>query len=241
MRLAILSDIHGNLEAFQSVHADMERQGLDGVVCLGDMIGYGPDPEDVIRGIRNLQCSAVLGNHEASLLTEKARKWMNFQARENSITTEKLLSEESITYCRTLPRSLHSGESWFVHGYPPDSVFTYLFNKTDQGIEALFAASEASLYFVGHTHDLQLVSQQQGKVIRTPLSKGRIHLDHDRKYIINAGSVGQPRDGDNRAKYLIWDNETRDMDVLFIPYDSEKTIRKIHERGFPDIYAERLR
>ncbi len=241
MRLAILSDIHGNLEAFEAVCADIKRQRLDGVICLGDMIGYGPDPEDVIRGVRNLLCRTVLGNHEASLLSGKARNWMNFQARENSISTEQLLSGESLAYCRTLPPFLHIGNTWFVHGYPPDSIFAYLFKQSDRKIEALFAAAEAELYFVGHTHDLQLVSQRQGKVCRSPLVEGRIRLEKDKKYIINAGSVGQPRDGDRRAKYLIWDDEAWDLDILFIPYDIQKTIKKIHARGFPDIYAERLR
>jgi predicted phosphodiesterase len=241
MRLAILSDIHGNLEAFQAVYADIARQRPDGVICLGDMIGYGPDPEEIIQGVQDLQCNTVLGNHEASLLTEKARKWMNFQARENSIRTEQLLSAKSLDYCRSLPRFLHAGDAWFVHGFPPDSVFAYLFNQPDHRIEELFATSTASLFFVGHTHDLQLVSQKQGKVVRLPLAEGRISLAKGRKHLINAGSVGQPRDGDNRAKYLIWNNETWDLDVLFIPYDNKKTIGKIYERGFPDIYAERLR
>jgi predicted phosphodiesterase len=241
MRLAILSDIHGNLEAFTAVRTDIERQGLDGVICLGDMIGYGPDPEDVIQGVRNLQCRTVLGNHEAALLSGKARGWMNFQARENSIRTEELLSEESLIYCGNLPSFLNAGTAWFVHGYPPDSVFTYLFNLPDRKIEELFAASGTEVYFVGHTHDLQLVSQRQGKVCRSSLTQGRIHLEKDKKYIINAGSAGQPRDGDNRAKYLIWDDETWALDVLFIPYDIRKTIKKIQARGFPDSYAERLR
>jgi len=241
MRLAILSDIHGNLEAFQSVTVDIERQRLDGVVCLGDMIGYGPDPEEVVRGVQELQCKTVLGNHEAAVLAEKARNWMNFQARENSIRTELLLSQGSLTYFLSLPRFLHSGEAWFVHGYPPDSVFAYLFNQPDRKIEGLFVASEVSLYFVGHTHDLQLIWQEQGEVYRRPLAEGRMVLTKDRKYIINAGSVGQPRDGDNRAKYLIWDNETWTLETLFIPYDFKSTIRKIHARGFPEVYAERLR
>ena len=241
MRLAILSDIHGNLEAFEAVRTDIERQGLDGVICLGDMIGYGPDPEDVIQGVRNLQCRTVLGNHEAALLSVKARSWMNFQARDNSVRTEGLLSEESLAYCRNLPPFLDAGTAWFVHGYPPDSVFTYLFSLPDRKIEELFAASEAALYFVVHTHDLQLVSQQQGKIHRSALAEGRIRLENNKKYIINAGSAGQPRDGDNRAKYLIWDDETWDLDVLFIPYDIQKTIKKIQACGFPDIYAERLR
>ena len=241
MRLAILSDIHGNLEAFEAVCADIEQQRLNGVICLGDMIGYGPDPEDVIRGVQHLQCKTVFGNHEASLLSEKARNWMNFQARENSIRTEELLSGESLAYCRTLPPFLHIGDTWFVHGYPPDSVFAYLFKQPDRKIEELFAASGPSLYFVGHTHDLQLVSQRQGSVSRSALAEGRIRLEKDKRYIVNAGSVGQPRDGDKRAKYLIWDDEDWTLDILFIPYDIQKTIEKIRRRGFPDIYAERLR
>lgn len=241
MRLAILSDIHSNLEAFQAVCVDLERQKTDGIVCLGDMVGYGPDPEEVVRGVQELQCNTVMGNHEASLLVEKARNWMNFQARENSIRTEQLLSRKSLAFCRSLPQFLHSGDTWFVHGYPPESVFAYLFNQSDNKIAELFVSSDASLFFVGHTHDLKLVWQQQGNVMRSPLFEGRINLSKVHKYIINAGSVGQPRDGDKRAKYLIWDNETRDLDVLFVPYDSRKTIRKIRELGFPDVYAERLR
>ena len=108
-------------------------------------------------------------------------------------------------------------------------------------IEELFAAAGTSLYFVGHTHDLLLVSQQQGKISRSPLAQGRLGLEKDNKYIINAGSVGQPRDGNNLAKYVIWDDEAWNLEVRFIPYDREKTITKIHKRGFPDIYAERLR
>ncbi|MDR3631855.1 MAG: metallophosphoesterase family protein [Desulfocapsaceae bacterium] len=240
MRLAILSDIHGNLEAFESVRADIRLQGTDGVICLGDMIGYGPDPEDVIQGVRDLQCRTVLGNHEASLFSGKARSRMNFQARENSIRMEHLISEKSLAYCRNLPSFLHSGEAWYVHGYPPDSVFIYLFNQSDQKIADLFDTDQASLYFVGHTHDLRMATRHLGEVYRSSLTKGRIRLEKNNKYIINVGSVGQPRDGSNQAKYVIWDDETRDLEIRFIPYDISKTVQKIHARGFPAIYAERL-
>lgn len=241
MRLAIISDIHGNFEAFQAVRSSIERQDLDGVVCLGDMIGYGPDPEAVIQGVWDLKCATVLGNHEASLLSEKARNWMNFQARENNIRSARLLSEESMEYCRSLPRSLHIGDAWFVHGYPPDSVFIYLFNQTDRRIKDLFASPEALIYFVGHTHDLRLVWRQDESIMHGPLFQGIISLEKDRKYIVNVGSVGQPRDGDKRAKYIIWDSETWELETLFIAYDSSSTIRKIRELGFPDVYADRLR
>jgi predicted phosphodiesterase len=241
MRLAILSDIHGNLEAFQAVLADIERQKTDRIVCLGDMIGYGPDPEKVIRSVQSLQCEAVLGNHEAALISAKARSWMNFQARENSLQTEQMLSEESVSYCRSLPRFRDSGNAWFVHGFPLDSILAYLFNIPDKRIEKLFADSPASLFFVGHTHTLQIVTQQHGCIFRSPLAEGVIDLDKNRKYIINVGSVGQPRDGNNCAKYLIWDTAAWKLDVRFVPYDVEQTIRKIQALGFPEIYAERLR
>lgn len=241
MRLAILSDIHGNIEAFQAVAADIERQGVDGVVCLGDMIGYGPDPEEVVRGVQDLRCRTVLGNHEAALFMEEARRWMNFQARENNIRTGELLSGESLVYCCNLPRFLHQGDAWFVHGFPPDSVFAYLFNQPDRRIEELFALSEASLFFVGHTHNLQLVWRRQGQIQRSPLTAGRTGLAAGSKYIVNAGSVGQPRDGDYRAKYLVWDNLARELEVLYIPYDYQATIDKIGKCGFPEIYGQRLR
>lgn len=241
MRIAILSDIHGNLEALDAVVRDVGRKRVDIIVSLGDMIGYGPDPDAVVQQVRDLQCYALLGNHEASLIGVGARRWMNFQAQENNIRTEALLSPENLAYCRSLPRSLSLDGLTFVHGYPPDSVFAYLFNQSDRKIAELFASSPGELFFVGHTHDLQLVQQEGQTIIREPLLNKRIHLVDHRNYIVNAGSVGQPRDGDNRAKYLVWDDSTREVEVLFVPYDFTVTARKIIERGFPDVYAERLR
>ncbi len=240
MRLAILSDIHGNLEAFRAVSDDLSGRKVDGIVSLGDMIGYGPDPEEVVQGVRRLQCHSLLGNHEDALLGEGARRWMNFQARENNIQTELLLSPDSLAYCRGLPRSLRLGELLFVHGFPPDSVFAYLYNQPDRKIVELFASSPASIFFVGHTHDLELVRGDGENIFREPLAEGLVRLRPKEKCIINAGSVGQPRDGDKRAKYLIWDDDTRELRVLFIPYDFRLTARKIIARGFPEIYAERL-
>jgi predicted phosphodiesterase len=241
MRLAILSDIHGNLEAFQAVLADIERQKPDGMVCLGDMIGYGPDPEKVVQGVQSLHCEAVIGNHEAALTTGQARKMLNFQAKENNLKTERMLSEGSLAYCRSLPKFRNFADAWFVHGYPPDSFFAYLFNIPDKKIIKLFTDSQVSLFFVGHTHDLKIISQEEGEVGRSPLAEGRMHLDKNLKYVINAGSVGQPRDGNNCAKYMIWDSVTWELDVRFVPYDIDKTIEKIKDLEFPDIYAERLR
>lgn len=240
MRVAILSDIHGNLEAFEAVVADITSRAVDRIVCLGDMIGYGPDPEAVVSLVRAIGCSVILGNHESALISEGARRWMNFQARENNIRTEQLLSGESREYCRNLPRSLTLAGALFVHGFPPDSVFVYLSHQSDRRIAELFASSPVSLFVLGHTHELQLVRAEAGGIVRLPLDKGIVRISPAEKTIVNAGSVGQPRDRDKSAKYLIWDQSAQELDVRFIPYDCEATVRKIRLLGFPDAYAERL-
>lgn len=241
MRIAVLSDIHGNLEAFDAVRADIEQLGVDKVVCLGDNIGYGPDPEAVVQRLLQVGYQSILGNHEFALMDQRGRRWLNFQAAENNLETEKLLSAESIAFCCNLPTFLEFENGLFVHGYPPDSVFRYLEKQSDQRVATLFGNCSASLIFLGHTHRLQLVTRENDDIIRRPLGREKITVVPGEKYIINCGSVGQPRDGDNRAKYLLWDLRKRELEVRFVAYDNETTMKKIRERGFPEIYALRLR
>lgn len=241
MRIAVLADIHGNLEAFEAVRDDLEAQGARRVICLGDNVGYGPDPEAVICRMRQLGYQSVLGNHEFALFDPRGRRWLNFQAAENNIETEKLLSGESKDYCRSLPTHFVFEDAHFVHGYPPDSVFCYLDRQSDEKIATLFASAQAALFFVGHTHRLQLVTGHDGVVSRRALGRETIVLLPDKKYIINCGSVGQPRDGDKRAKYILWDTAKRLLEVRFVEYDNDKTMQKIRDLGFPEIYALRLR
>lgn len=241
MKIAVLADIHGNLEAFEAVRGDLEAQGAQRGICLGDNIGYGPDPEAVICRVRQLGYQSVLGNHEFALFDPRGRRWLNFQAAENNIETEKLLSGESKNYCRSLPTHLVIDDAHCVHGCPPDSVFRYLDRQSDEKIAALFASAQATLFFVGHTHRLQLVTGHDGAVSRRVLGRETVELLPDKKYIISCGSVGQPRDGDRRAKYILWDTEQRLLEVRFVEYDNEKTMQKIRDLGFPDVYALRLR
>jgi predicted phosphodiesterase len=240
MKVAVLSDIHGNLEALEAVSADLLMRGADRVICLGDNVGYGPDPEEVVRRIRELSYESILGNHELALLDLRARRWMNFQAAENNIVTAKLLSEENLTYCYTLPKFLAFDIAYFVHGFPPFSVFRYLNRQSDEKLADLFATAPFSLLFLGHTHRLQLVRQEHGAIIHRPLGQERLELQPGHKYIINAGSVGQPRDGNNRAKYLLWDMAAATVDVLFVAYDYPTTMQKLRDRGFPEVYVTRL-
>lgn len=241
MRIAVLSDIHGNLEAFQAVIVDMEQHQPDKVICLGDLIGYGPDPEEVVSLFQQKCYVSVLGNHEAALQTKKLRNKLNFQARENSHRTEDLLSPGSITFCCGLQKNATFADALYVHGFPPASVLQYITMTPDDQIAAYFQNSKNNFCFVGHSHDLLLISWKNAQVDKQKLAKGVHSLSSSAKYIINAGSVGQPRDGNNNAKYLLWDTDKNSIEVRYVPYDINITIQKILDRGFPKAYGQRLR
>lgn len=241
MRLAVLSDIHGNLEALTAVYKDIALQGVDRVICLGDYIGYGPDADPVLDFVREKGFDAILGNHEFALNDIRGRRWMNFLAAENNEATEKLLSDKNKRYCKTLPAYLELEGAHFVHGYPKDNVFRYLYRQSDASVATLFDTYEATLFFVGHTHRLQVITRDGGEVIRQGLGQGKMRLQKSLKYIFNCGSVGQPRDGNNHAKYLVWDSGSEEVDVRFVDYDYSLTMDKIKARGFPLVYALRLR
>jgi len=239
--IAVLSDIHGNLEALEAVVADLDKYSPDRVICLGDMIGYGPDPARVIEFIRQRGFHCLVGNHEAGFRQEKYRNWMNFQVIENNQQTEQLLSDENIKYLAELPHNIIIDNMLFVHGFPPKSFLTYLRNCSDKVIRQLFEIHPYQFYFVGHTHTLSLVCGDHETVERGWLECGEQRLDCMKKYIINCGSVGQPRDRDNRAKYIMFDSISCLLEVIAVEYDFEKTIQKIERLGFPAIYGSRLR
>ena len=240
MQIAVLSDIHGNLEAFQAVISDLEERNPDRVISLGDLIGYGPNPEEIIQLFRKKGYTSVLGNHEAALFDTKMRNWLNFQARENSVHTENLLSQNSREFCGNLKKSIHQEGALFVHGFPPESVLQYITRKSDEYLNAFFSKTAESLIFVGHTHDLLLLSWDGSNVERKKFTKAVIELQAGKKYIVNVGSVGQPRDGSNSAKYVFWDTAANTLEIIQLPYDYKTTTRKIKERGFPDAYGFRL-
>jgi len=240
MQIAVLSDIHGNLEAFQAVITDMETKQLDEVICLGDLVGYGPDPEEVVTLFQKKGYFSVLGNHEAALKTKKMRDWLNFQAQENSLHTEKLLSPQSINFCRELNKSAVFADALCVHGFPPNSVVKYITRVADSECVSFFENSDEKICFVGHSHELLMVSWKDGKLHKETLTKGIYSLSASAKYLISAGSVGQPRDGNNNAKYLIWNTDKKSIEVRYVPYNTKITIQKIIDRGFPKAYGLRL-
>jgi predicted phosphodiesterase len=241
MKVAIISDIHGNLDAFRQVLNDIEASAIDAVVCLGDNVGYGPEPEQVIRQVRELNIPCVMGNHEQAVLDGEYLNWFNPAARKSLQKTMTLLSEESFDFIRGMKSSLVIYESRFVHGFPPDSMNLYLFQVSKNTLEQTFEEMKERLCFVGHTHELKLIGFDGKASEHISLQKGPVKpLHKNRKYIVNVGSVGQPRDGNNNAKYVIWNTSEDSLEVRFVSYDIAAVVSKIMAEGLPKVHADRL-
>lgn len=240
MRIAVISDIHGNLEAFREVLKDMEQQDVHKVICLGDNIGYGPQPNEVVRIIDERGIPCTLGNHELGIVQPEHLDWFNSSARESLLITRDMLTRQTIDTIRLFPTFFVEAGGLFVHGCPPDQITTYLFELTDADLEDLFHQIDQAVSFVGHTHDLTAIAFEGRKVLHLPLGCGVMNLRADFQYIINIGSVGQPRDGNNNAKYVIWDTVAHTIDTRFVPYDIAKTARRILKLGLPQMNASRL-
>lgn len=240
MKIAILSDIHGNLEALTEVLRVVDTLKPDRIISLGDNVGYGPDPEAVMQIIKERQIPSVLGNHELALKRESFIKWFNPLSMQAVIHTRTHLSEESFQKCIGFPLYLALNTLRFVHGMPPASPAVYLHQVSDKKLIVKFEKLKENIAFVGHTHRLALIEYDGEKIVRKRLSENPVILDKNRKYILNAGSVGQPRDGDNRARFLLFDTEKNRLEIYFVPYNYKKTARKIIEAGLPQDFAEKL-
>ena len=240
MRIAVISDIHSNMEAFTRVLEDADRSSVDAMVCLGDVIGYGPEPNEAIRLIRERNIPTVMGNHELGVAESYYMDHLNPIALKSLQITIEMLSGESLSFVTGLERFLVSYDSRFVHGFPPDSPTKYMFEISNVKMKYVFGQYKERLCFTGHTHRPELVEFDGDFVVRTLLKKGVTNLGKEKRYIINAGSVGQPRDGNNYAKYVIWDTENDSIEVKHVSYDIKSVANKIIRAGLPSINATRL-
>lgn len=243
-RLIILSDIHANLEALEAVLQDIDSvskpHASGGIVCLGDMVGYGADPEAVVRRVRESGIACVLGNHDVGVLKPSACRHFNPQAWDAVCWAASRLSEESLAWIAGLPFSLSVQGCHMVHGLPPADPHAYLAQAQEPLLRRLMGQIPEDVCFVGHTHRLKLVTIHPDELTRCPLAEGGTRLERGPRHIVNAGAVGQPRDGDPRAKYLIFDPVSRALTVRFVPYDARTAAGKILASGQPRVFAERL-
>ena len=241
MLLAVLADIHGNLEALTAVLADCDAKRPDAVASLGDNIGYGPDPQAVLELLAARHIPSVRGNHEWAAVDPARRRGLNPQALEALLGTCALLSPAWLGRIANYPASLTLAGCRLVHGLPPNDTTSYLFEAGETTLRRAFLRTPEPVSLVGHTHMLEGASLHGREVDRFELTVGDNPLDRSARHIVNVGSVGQPRDGDNRAKYGLYDTETGVLAIRAVAYDFEATARKIIERGLPERYARRLR
>jgi predicted phosphodiesterase len=241
MRIAIVSDVHGNLDALKQVLDDIDRSNIDDVISLGDNVGYGPEPDAVIKEIQAREISSVIGNHELAVEQPKYLNWFNPVARKSLEKTLKLLSDQALDYISRQKSYAITHDCRFVHGFPPDSAFIYMFQMPDHRKKQVLGQMDEQICFVGHTHLLEMVAYDGRTLESNALDKGVMRLENGKKYIFNIGSVGQPRDGDNRAKYVILDSSQHTLEIRYVAYDIESVIEEIQKAGFPEEHARRLR
>lgn len=240
MKTAILSDIHGNMEAFMSVLKDIHQCRIKQIFCLGDCIGYGPEPQQVLDTILQLNIPTVLGNHELALLKPEYLSLFNPSAQTSLEKTRDLLKPPAIRQISDFPKYLTRSDIRMVHGYPPDLPKMYLFEASDEKLFNTFYKMTEKICFLGHTHQLEIIACDGKTIVRKPLEKGIVYLHQTHCHIINVGSVGQPRDRNNNAKYAIWDTSERSIEIRFVPYDIATTVAKIRRAGLPEHHAKRL-
>ncbi len=240
MRLAVISDIHGNADALSAVLADIDARAPDAVFCLGDAIGYGGEPERVIRTLHRHAIASVLGNHERAVLAPERLEWFNPLARKSLVRTAAMLSGESLRAMAAFPVALSAHGCRFVHGFPPESVSTYHFEVPAGKKRRILRSMAERICFIGHTHDLTLITCDGRRLTEAALGAETIHLQPGGRAIVCAGSVGQPRDGTPDAKYVIWDDAAATLEVRFVRYDIAAAAEKIIAAGLPRAHANRL-
>ncbi len=240
MRLAIITDIHSNFDALTAALQDIDTRRVDQIINLGDFIGYGPEPEQVFAALRQRDIPSVLGNHENAIRNPLTIVQMNSSAARSIELTRRLLTPATLEYIATLPKSVVQNGLRFVHGLPPDAVNKYLTWTPDEEIRQILSTMTAWCAFVGHTHQLAIIELDNFRLTRQRLTQDVHYLKKDSRYIINCGSIGQPRDGDRRAKYVVFDSDQLTVEARFVEYDPRRTAELIHALGFPAENAYRL-
>ncbi len=236
MRSAIFGDIHANLEAFEVVLADTRDQGCESFICLGDVVGYNANPRECLEIVQSLECPVVKGNHDSYASSENSLVAFNPLAELAIQWTRDQLTAPEKRWLSDLPLIVEIRGFTVVHASldePGD--WNYVLNQLDAA--ASFSKQTTELCFFGHTHSARAYIKESS-IVGLPFEQ--LILEQGRKYFVNPGSVGQPRDGDWRAAYIVFDEEKRTLNMRRLRYDLITTQRKIVAAGLPSKLAERL-
>jgi diadenosine tetraphosphatase ApaH/serine/threonine PP2A family protein phosphatase len=238
MRIAVISDIHANLHAFEAVLAELDREQLDELWCLGDLVGYGPHPNEVTEIVADRADVCLIGNHDLVALGRLDVREFNPDAAAAAQWTANTMTPETRTFLESLePSAKREGVELF-HASPLDPVWEYIL--TGDAALAALEATAAPVILVGHSH-VALAIRLTERRLEGGLAPHGTNADlADARWLLNPGSVGQPRDGDPRAAYLLIDVPNDRASFRRVEYPVAQTQAEIRERGLPDALAERL-
>lgn len=242
MRIGLLTDIHANRAALEAVLAALSEEGVETLAFLGDLVGYGPDPEACIALVAEKVgqgAVALRGNHDAAALGE--RESMNGVARLVADWTGARLTAEARAFLKSLPMSASLGPAYLTHASADEpGAWTYVTNPARAA--AAFGATKAPLLFCGHVHRPALFSAEHNGMVRAlPWRPGpEIPLLPSRRWLAVLGAVGQPRDGSPMAAYGIWDNARQSLSFRRVAYDVAGTVARLRAEGLPEVLAQRL-
>ena len=239
MRVLVMSDIHANYTALEAVIQDAGQ--VDETWCLGDLVGYGPDPNAVVEQVRELtHLTCILGNHDTGVIGKMAFEAFNGDARRSLVWTEKVLTADNMDFLRSLPQSTKvRGEVTMAHGSPRDPLWEYVLTNLTARLN--FDYFDTPFCFIGHSH-IQCMFQFNEGNDRVTLESVKVNqsIPLTPRMILNPGSVGQPRDRDPRSAYAIYETETRQWEARRVEYNVGEVQQRLRESGLPEKHAVRL-
>jgi len=238
VRYGIVSDIHGNIEAFDVAIGRLAQD--DKLWCLGDIVGYGPNPNECVSKVRERASTTVMGNHDLAAIDNFGIEWFNSAAAEAIRWTQGVLSKENAEWLNTLGYEERLDDCLLVHGAPKPDYFDYILDK--DAARRAFESTDARLIFIGHTHIAELYSLSPDGSIghRNFQYGGTAELEAGVRYIFNVGSVGQPRDLNPHASFGFYDDARGTFEVVRFDYPIAAVQEKIECAHLPEVLARRL-
>jgi predicted phosphodiesterase len=237
MRIAVISDVHANYHALAAVLEHIDAAGVDAVWCLGDTVGYGPRPNDCCERVEGRADVCLVGNHDLVVLGELTVSDFNDEAAAAALWTSQVLTQRPRTFLESLePLAELDGVDLF-HASARDPVWEYVL--TEEAARATLELSDAPLVLVGHSH-VALALTLNGEDVGGGLAPAGTRVQLNGRWLLNPGSVGQPRDGDPRAAWLLLDRGERFAEFHRVPYSIQDTQAEMRERGLPRVLAARL-
>lgn len=237
MRYGLFSDVHGNLPAFTSVIRAFDQEKIDQYVCGGDVVGYGANPQECIRALKDLSAVCIAGNHDWAVLGKIDTTNFNPMARVAVDWTKINIKPEDQNFLEELNLIYKNDDFVLVHGTLQEpGHFHYLLSESEA--RETFSLMDRAVCFVGHTHMAGVFIEKDDRIQN--FQSVNLEVQKDCRYIVNLGSVGQPRDGDWRASYCLLDTETKTISLKRVEYDVTEAQKRIRQAGLPDFLASRL-